>query len=247
MEKEGGLIFISHSHQDIEVVRKIRNRFEMLGFEPLMFFLKCLSDEDEIEELIKREIDEREWFVYVDSEHARNSKWVQTERAYIEGLAGKKVLVIDTNRDVIEQTDRIARNLTVFLSYSYADWSLSQMFRKALVDRDYRVLAVEDLHAGDNWKHGARKQINSASKEGFILYLMSKQSAKSLNLQYELEWARKRGGIIIPVLIGDADVGDMPEVVRNRKYVRVSAEPTQEEILAVLRELEWNIFHAVTG
>ena len=83
-----GWIFISHSHQDVDLVRWIRNHFEKLGFEPLMFYLKCLSDKDEIESLIKREIDEREWFIYADSPSARESKWVKTEREYIETSEG---------------------------------------------------------------------------------------------------------------------------------------------------------------
>lgn len=65
--KEGGWVFLSHSHQDINKVRKIRNLLEQRGFEPLLFFLKCLTDDDEIEDLIKREITEREWFIYVVS------------------------------------------------------------------------------------------------------------------------------------------------------------------------------------
>ena len=73
MKNEGGWVFISHSHQDIAKVRYIRNRLEQRGFEPLLFFLKCLSDEDEIEGLIKREISEREWFIYADSDNSRNS------------------------------------------------------------------------------------------------------------------------------------------------------------------------------
>lgn len=59
MNKDGGWIFISHSHLDIDIVRKIRNKLEDRGFEPLMFFLKCLNDDNEIESLIKREINER--------------------------------------------------------------------------------------------------------------------------------------------------------------------------------------------
>lgn len=85
----GGRVFLSHSHQDIETVRNIRNQFEKLGFESLMVYLKCLSDKDEIEDLIKREINERDWFVYLDSPNARKSNWVQTERAYIETLKDK--------------------------------------------------------------------------------------------------------------------------------------------------------------
>lgn len=59
MNKDGGWIFISHSHLDIDIVRRIRNKLEDRGFEPLMFFLKCLNDDNEIESLIKREINER--------------------------------------------------------------------------------------------------------------------------------------------------------------------------------------------
>ena len=42
MNKDGGWIFISHSHLDIDIVRRIRNKLEDRGFEPLMFFLKCI-------------------------------------------------------------------------------------------------------------------------------------------------------------------------------------------------------------
>lgn len=41
MNKNGGWIFIFHSHLDIDIVRRIRNKLEDRGFEPLMFFLKC--------------------------------------------------------------------------------------------------------------------------------------------------------------------------------------------------------------
>ena len=74
--REGGYVFISHSHLDIDKVRILRNRMEEEGFEPLCFYLKCLTEEDEITGLIQREIDAREWFVYVDSKNARNSDWV---------------------------------------------------------------------------------------------------------------------------------------------------------------------------
>ena len=123
----GGWIFISHSHQDISVVRKIRNQLEELGFEPLMFFLKCLSDDDEIETLIKREIDQREWFIYADSENARHSKWVTTEREYIETLEGKKIFTINLDDDLDKQLSeikRISRQMKVFISYSHRDMEI---------------------------------------------------------------------------------------------------------------------------
>lgn len=60
--------FISHSHIDIEKARIIRNTIEETFFyEPILFFLKCLSDEHELNDLLRREIYERIWFVYCKS------------------------------------------------------------------------------------------------------------------------------------------------------------------------------------
>ena len=40
---EGSWIFLSHSHNDFEKVREVRNILEVQGHNPLMFFLKCLT------------------------------------------------------------------------------------------------------------------------------------------------------------------------------------------------------------
>lgn len=50
-------VFLSHSNEDYEKVRLVRNMLEEDGLRPIMFFLKCLNDEEEIDDLIKREID----------------------------------------------------------------------------------------------------------------------------------------------------------------------------------------------
>ena len=121
MNKDGGWIFISHSHLDIDIVRRIRNKLEDRGFEPLMFFLKCLNDDNEIESLIKREINEREWFIYVESDNAANSRWVKSEREYIAQLSGKKVFTIDINGDITQQIENITRQLIVFISYAHKE------------------------------------------------------------------------------------------------------------------------------
>ena len=72
MEKEcnGGFLFISHSHKDMDKVRQLRNNLEDEGYEPLCFYLKALDDsEEELDDLIKREIDAREWFIYATLEY----------------------------------------------------------------------------------------------------------------------------------------------------------------------------------
>ena len=43
-------IFVSHSTKDLDKVRAVRDAIENIGGEPILFFLKCLSDHDEIDE-----------------------------------------------------------------------------------------------------------------------------------------------------------------------------------------------------
>lgn len=77
-------LFLSHSNKDHEKVIKVRNLLEKNSFIPLMFFLKCLNDDDEIDDLIKREIGSRGRFILCDSENVRNSDWVKREIEYIQ-------------------------------------------------------------------------------------------------------------------------------------------------------------------
>ncbi len=86
---EGAWIFLSHSNKDFDQVRELRSILEEKEHHPLMFFLKCLSDEDEIDDLIRREIEVRSWFILCDSENARNSAWVQQEIEIIKGYPEK--------------------------------------------------------------------------------------------------------------------------------------------------------------
>ena len=61
-------------------MRKARNILEEQGKRPLMFFLKCLGDNDEIFELIKREIDARPRFILCKSQNTEDpSEWAQKE------------------------------------------------------------------------------------------------------------------------------------------------------------------------
>jgi len=40
LQTGGAWIFVSHSHRDLEKVRRIRNELERLGHNPLLFFRK---------------------------------------------------------------------------------------------------------------------------------------------------------------------------------------------------------------
>ena len=233
--KQGGWIFISHSHQDIQKVRLIRNRLEEKGLEPLMFYLKCLSDEQEIEELIKREIDERDWFIYADSRNARGSKWVRTERDYIEGLTGKNVFTINLDGDIDQQLaaiDHITRQLKVFIVSAFADRPLADRIRDRLVKRDMMVLYDDEPLPGDlELTMSTEEKIQQAFNDGFVLFLITERVASSDFIRYEITRTHEMGGKIVPVYVGRAT---LPESVRfmlmDSVGVTVSSCPTDEEL-----------------
>ena len=91
-------IFLSHSRNDIKKVRKIRDYLEKKSFEPIIFNLKCLTDSDELTSLVKREIEARKWFLYVNSENARKSARVQEEVSYARSIQKKHIFRIDPNK-----------------------------------------------------------------------------------------------------------------------------------------------------
>lgn len=78
--REGGCwIFLSHSSKDIDKVRLIRNEFEKMEHNPLAFHLRCLSADTEegrkeLDSLIKREIDAREWFVFARAQRLQSHR-----------------------------------------------------------------------------------------------------------------------------------------------------------------------------
>ncbi len=71
-------VFVSHTNKDIAKVRQVRDAIEKAGAQPILFFLKCLSDHDEIDDLIKREIEARFFFAIALTQNERNGsrmKW----------------------------------------------------------------------------------------------------------------------------------------------------------------------------
>ena len=87
-------IFVSHSQKDIAKVRQVRDYLESKSFEPILFNLKCLTDHDELTTLVKREIEARTCFLYLDSPNARASERVKAEVSYAEKLQ-KKVFTVN--------------------------------------------------------------------------------------------------------------------------------------------------------
>ncbi len=91
----GPYVFLSHSVNDIAKARKVRNYLEERSAEPILFNLKCLTDSDELSVLVRREIEAREWFLYLGSAHAEASARVQAEVSYARDILKKKIFRID--------------------------------------------------------------------------------------------------------------------------------------------------------
>lgn len=233
---EGGYCFISHSHFDIDQVRKIRNELENNGFEPLCFYLKCLTDDDEIEGLIKREIDAREWFVYIDSQNARNSKWVQKERKYIDSLPNKKIMLInlEDRKESVDIAKAIMNNMRVFLSYSSKETSIVQRFKHELLNRDLKVFSALDIDNFEEWNQVLANELSFAAQYGCVVVFISKESINSNQLRDEIYGACSEKALICPVLIGDITIPEWLSChTSNLKTLTVSGFPTDEEVSIV--------------
>lgn len=241
MGKDGGWVFISHSHLDVGIVRKIRNQLEEHGFEPLLFFLKCLSDEDEIESLIKREIDEREWFVYVESENSVKSKWVRSEREYIAQLSGKKIFTVNIKGDIEEQVNRIIRQVKIYISFSMYDREIAQLIKDALIKKDFLVFDPLRELTGFDFIEKNVKAIQETAREGFVLLLMSEHTEKSVFVWKEINAAIAAGGKIIPVFIEGADESERKPQFFELAGANLSRDPTPEQIDALIDLIEKNI------
>lgn len=229
-----GYIFLSHSHKDFHKVRQIRNALEQNGFEPLCFYLKCLDDDSEIEDLIKREIDAREWFIFLNSENARQSKWVTLEREYINRTDAKKIITVDLeDEDAVSRSiEKILRNLRVFISYSHVNESLAARIYRKLKEKDYLVFFDKECAPSlSEYESTAVNAITEAAQDGCVLALISPAYHKSPWAMRELSFALKQGGNVIPVVLGDFELDRALQFrLSSTQCYRLSENPSNAEL-----------------
>lgn len=137
-------VFLSHSNKDYEKVIKVRDLLEKNSYRPLMFFLKCLNDDDEIDDLIKREIDSRGRFILCDSENARSSEWVKKEIEYIKrkNRIFQTIDIDATVEDIQRQIDQFHKRNSIFISFnanSESDAAFAKSLKSYLKDMDFGV------------------------------------------------------------------------------------------------------------
>ena len=173
-----GWIFVSHSTRDLDRVRRVRDYLEAKNHEPLLFFLRCIRDTDELDSLIRREIEARSIFLLCDSPHARASNWVRREVELIRALPDRHCEFIDLLEPWEKQRealDRLSRHSTVFLSFSVADRAEVTKISEELQRRDYRIFVDRtSLEAGQDGAQNIAEAIDAAVENGFFLFFASK-------------------------------------------------------------------------
>lgn len=247
--KEGGCwIFLSHSNHDIEKVRLVRNEFERMGHNPLAFYLKCLStdterERKELDSLIKREIDAREWFVFCESPAAYQSPYVAEERAYIAKCNKEMIWTLNLMQDVESirlAVRKICEQIEVFVSYIFADKTTADLLVDFLSKRDYSVWTADSKRqTEEHWEDQISEAIARCSYKGFYIILVSDASMKSNFFEQELGFAMNYSGgeTVIPVLIGDAE---LPEQYRAwwKECHRIPKNPSREDILPIVDQMD---------
>lgn len=197
-------IFLSHSNKDFAKVRLIRNYLEERSCRPLMFYLKCLSNDDEIDDLIKREIDCRTRFIICDSENSQASKWVQSEVKYIKSQQ-RSYETIDLNRseeEIKAQLDELVKSTQIFLSYSKNDYELVNAVYSHICKYDIRCFFdAESLTSGGNYQKQLNHALSLAKDFGFITFFASQYSLISSYCMKEIQEAVKLGANVFILLL----------------------------------------------
>jgi hypothetical protein len=214
--EEGAWIFVSHSHRDLVSVRRVRGALEAKGHQPLLFFLKCLGDDAEIDGLIRREIEARQFFLLCDSTNARESRWVRQEVALIKQLPRKVSLTVELEGDWETQLatiDELSRRATVFVSYHTVDEQIAKLIVKELRGRDFRVFfdIEEGLDSKADWQETIIRALIDAADYGYVLILLSPDALRSnwlaMNLKLITRRAEQLGAplSVVPLIVKDRE------------------------------------------
>lgn len=253
--KHGGCwIFLSHSSHDIEKVRMIRNEFERLSHNPLAFHLRCLNADtpegkQELDTLIKREIDSREWFVFCESPAADESEYVAMEKSYILQKGKEKVWSIDMTlsiEEILNRVREICALMKVYISYTRRDGlAIYNLLANALVEKDFDVWDSEsNLRTSDLFDKQIEDAIQQAADNGFVVIIVTKGFAQSLWCLRELEMMLSSKATIIPLVFGDAPI---PDILDTYECFRIPHIPTATDIQLIVELIETILESKIIG
>ena len=184
-------VFLSHSNKDYEKVRKVRDILENHNRKPIMFFLKCLDDDSEIWELVKREIDARSRFILCKSENTEDPLgWVQKEFSYIQSQH-KPFEIVDMNSmDFENNIKRLVKRSNVYICTNYFRMQKStfittftEVLKNKLIKESFLITDYDELNSTEYLLPGVCTQddheilhhstLTAILNSGYVIYLWS--------------------------------------------------------------------------
>lgn len=254
--EEGFWVFVSHSTKDFEKVRLVRNALEDSEFRPILFYLKCMENEDEINELLKREIDARRRFILCDSPNAQGSKFVQSEVDYIRSKK-RMYEVIDlsqidlgnpnVDKEVLELIHPFKRRTKVFLNFQHKDDDPGTLVKQQFERKGFSVVdsntifydAWNNIPGGSaSWAYDVdclakiflRGEIETTLQDGYFVCLISQKSIESDYQLYEIEQALEIDFTrVLPVIIDDIAAGRLPVFLQEKRFLNLSDIASSED------------------
>ncbi len=228
IKQEDIWVFLSHSNKDYEKVRLVRNMLEEHSMRPLMFFLHCLNDDDELDSLIKREIDCRTRFILCDSENARKSRWVQKEVEYIlsQNRIYQTIDLKDNIEIIYDKLKPFIRRTKVFISYNREEYSIAKQVYERLSEYDFMVYLDRFWDSTEPYiiqnYNKTLHFMDSAVEEGYFISLMNERILKTFSgarkeLTKAMEKAKKQRIPFDQIFIPFATKASITEEIKNDK------------------------------
>lgn len=230
-QKANGWVFLSHSSIDYENVKIVRNYLEENGFSALMFYLKCLEEDDKkekIQELLKWEISARNIFVLCNSEAAKISTWVQWETDYVKKQPAKIYKEIDIDKlkyqkcTQLSKLDDLMYKATLYFSYSHKDNTKVERVYQKLNSIGFRIF--KDISGSTIMKNDQNIQsklyglLQETIGKGAVVIFLSENAKWSRLFWEEKRIALEQEAFIIPVRLDNVSMDEFP-AFRNLQYI----------------------------
>lgn len=212
-------IFISHSSKEIVLARAVRNLLEDRNHHFVdLIGLASLEGKSTVQQFqfLLDEINSRDWLVLIDSESARDSKYVQFEIS-VAKILRKPFYVIRSSRFNVEGRrielesrlrpciESLSRGLRVFLSFSARDGEIVNRVANWLDGKAYEVFTDAVLRPGVPWKRQIEDEIQKAAEHGVMIVLLSNSWRESKWANIEVELAQSMNGRVLGVVFEQFD------------------------------------------
>jgi len=209
-----------------------------------MFFLKCLNDSNEIDDLIKREIRARTRFILCDSENARKSNWVTTEKAYIEELH-KPYDIIDitaSDEEIKSKLNEIFRKEHLFISYTRELSPAIEVINERLSKYDFATSFIDRFELLQvSFYDDIEANIKKAVEKGHFIPLLSHHSTmpgrfSQVELNLAIDYDINENSIL-PIYLDKVakeyfkhKLGNYDSIDLSDKYTNNHGQPNSNEI-----------------